>query len=106
MIILQALPKDIGGSPDSARYHFRRAVELSRGQRASPYVTLAQSVSVLTQNRTEFRELLEKALAVDPNRDPNQRLATLILQQQARQLLKREEDLFIPSPDAKPEDSR
>ena len=102
MILLQALPKDMGGSPDSARYHFRRAVELSKGQRASPYVTLAQSVSVLTQNRAEFRELLEKALAVDPNRDPNQRLATLVLQQQARQLLKREDDLFIPAPNAKP----
>lgn len=106
MIILEALPKEMGGSPDSARYHFRRAVELSKGQRASPYVTLAQNVSVLTQNRTEFRELLQKALAVDPNRDPNQRLSTLVLQQQARQLLKREEDLFIPSPNAKPEDSR
>jgi tetratricopeptide (TPR) repeat protein len=102
MIILQALPKDMGGSPDSARHHFRRAVELSKGQRASPYVTLAQSVSVLTQNRAEFRELLEKALAVDPDRDPNQRLATLVLQQQARQLLKREDDLFIPAPHAKP----
>ena len=105
MIILEALPKDVGGSPERAREHFRRAVELSKGGKASPYVTLAQSVSVLTQNRTEFRELLEQALAVDPSRDPNQRLATLVLQHQARQLLKREDDLFIPSPDAK-EDPR
>jgi len=105
MILLDALPKDMGGSPDRAREHFRRAVELSRGHKASPYVTLAQSVSVLEQNRGEFRDLLDKALAVDPNLEPNQRLATLVVQQQARDLLKREDDLFLESGDQRaPED--
>jgi tetratricopeptide (TPR) repeat protein len=106
LIILESLPEAMGGSPKRARAHFERAVALSKGERASPYVTLAQSVSIQTQNRTEFRELLAKALAVDPDRDPNQRLATLILQQRARQLLKREELLFIESDEAKPEDSK
>lgn len=106
LIILEALPETMGGSPKRAREHFERAVTLSRGERASPYVTLAQSVSVMTQNRTEFRELLAKALAVDPDRDPNQRLATLILQQRARKLLGREDALFIESDDSKPEDSK
>ena len=103
MILLEALPKDVGGSPERAREHFRRAVELSGGETASPYVTLAQSVSVLTQNRAEFRELLGKALAVDPDRDLSRRLATLVLQQRARELLRREDDLFIPAPEAVPE---
>ena len=106
MILLEALPKDMGGSPERARQHFRRSVELSKGQKASPYVTLAQSVSVLTQNRREFRELLDKALAVDPNLDPSQRLATLIVQQQARDLLKREDDLFLESDDTSAKDRR
>ncbi|MGH7730592.1 MAG: TRAP transporter TatT component family protein [Candidatus Eiseniibacteriota bacterium] len=101
MIVLEALPKDMGGSPERAREHFQRAVELSKGRKASPYVTLAQSVSVLTQNRHEFRELLDKALAVDPNADPSQRLATLIVQQQARNLIQREDDLFLDDPSAK-----
>ena len=100
MILLDALPKDMGGSPESARRHFERAVTLSQGRKASPYVTLAQSISVLTQNRREFRDLLEKALAVDPNADPSQRLATLVVQQQARDLLEREDDLFLESEDA------
>jgi predicted anti-sigma-YlaC factor YlaD len=95
MIILEALPKDLGGSPERARVHFQRAVELSKGKKASPYLTLAQTVSVMTQNRGEFRELLEHALSVDPDRDPGNRLATLILQQNARALLKREDDLFL-----------
>jgi predicted anti-sigma-YlaC factor YlaD len=105
LIILESLPEAMGGSPKRARAHFERAVALSKGERASPYVTLAQTVSIQTQNRTEFRELLDKALAVDPDRNPNQRLATLILQQRARQLLKREEMLFIDD-DAKPEDHK
>ena len=106
MIILEALPEAMGGSAERARQHFQRAVDLSKGLKASPYVTLAQSVSVMTQNRSEFRELLEKALAVDPNRNPSQRLATLVLQQQARQLLKRGDALFFEPDDAKPKDSR
>jgi len=106
MILLEALPKDMGGSPERAREHFRRAVELSRGRKASPYVTLAQSISVLTQNRREFRELLDQALAVDPNVDPSQRLATLIVQQQARDLLKREDDLFLEADDTTAKDHK
>ena len=101
MIVLEALPEAMGGSPQRARQHFERAVALSRGMKASPYVTLASTVSVMTQNRAEFQELLEKALAVDPDRDPTRRLETLILQQKARALLQRADDLFIDS--AKPE---
>src|SRR6185436_8661798 len=39
MIILEALPKEMGGSPERARAHFHRAVQLSNGRKASPYVT-------------------------------------------------------------------
>ena len=95
MIVLDALPPAMGGSPDSARAHFERAVALSKGQRASPYITMAQSVSVMTQNRAEFDHLLRQALAVDPDRDPSQRLATIVLQRRARMLLGRENDLFL-----------
>ena len=95
MIVLEALPPAMGGSPDSARAHFERAVALSKGGRASPYVTMAQSVSVMTQNRGEFDRLLHQALAVDPDKDPSQRLATIVLQRRARMLLGRENDLFL-----------
>ncbi|MBI1795596.1 MAG: hypothetical protein HY076_00585 [Candidatus Eisenbacteria bacterium] len=100
MILLESLPEAMGGSPKRARAHFERAVQLSKGVKASPYVTLASSVSVMTQNRAEFRELLEKALAIDPDKDPAHRLETIILQRQARSLIQREDDLFIDS--AKP----
>ena len=106
MILLEALPKDMGGSPERARQHFERAVELSKGHKASPYVTLAQSVSVMTQSRKEFRELLGKALALDPNAVPSRRLETLIVQQQARDLLKREDELFLDSDDSNPKEPK
>lgn len=103
MILLEALPPAMGGSPDSARVHFERAVALSNGGRASPYVTMAQSVSVMTQNRAEFDHLLKQALAVDPDRDPAQRLETLVLQRRARMLLQREDDLFLDADTTKTE---
>jgi len=94
-IVLEALPAVMGGSVERAREHFRRAVELAKGMRAGPYVTLAQSVSVMTQNRSEFEDLLQKALAVDPNANPNLRLANLVVQRRARALLQRGDELFI-----------
>ncbi len=94
-IVLDALPPAMGGSTASARKHFQRAVELSNDTKPSPYVTLAQSVSVLEQNRAEFRQLLERALTFDPDRDPTQRLSTIVLQRKARALLDRQDEFFL-----------
>src|SRR5215831_6376637 len=94
-IVLDALPPAMGGSVESARKHFQRAVEISGDQRPSPYVTLAQSVSVLQQDRAEFRRLLQHALQFDPDKDPANRLATIVLQRKAKSLLERESDFFV-----------
>ena len=95
MIILEALPEAMGGSPKRAREHFERAVELSGGQSAMPYVILAEQVSVPAQNWREFEQLLGKSLDVDPDSEPSLRLANLIAQDRARWLLDRTEDLFF-----------
>lgn len=99
MIPLEALPTAMGGSLERARQHFTRARELSKDGRASVFVTLAENVSVQTQNKAEFRQLLDQALAVDPDRDSLQRLPTLISQRKARGLLLRIDDLFLDAPD-------
>jgi predicted anti-sigma-YlaC factor YlaD len=52
-------------------------------------------VSVLEQNRAEFRQLLERALTFDPDRDPTQRLSTIVLQRKARALLDRQDEFFL-----------
>jgi predicted anti-sigma-YlaC factor YlaD len=94
MISLESVPEIMGGSPDRARRHFERAVALSKGRSAGPYVTLAASVSVPAQDRAEFTRLLEQALAIDPDRHPPTRLANLIMQRRARHLLAHADDLF------------
>lgn len=88
-------PASAGGSVERARAHRDRAVVLSSGTRASVYVSWAESVSVQAQDRMEFLELLEKALAIDPDAHPEQRLANLIAQKRARWLLARADELFL-----------
>jgi predicted anti-sigma-YlaC factor YlaD len=78
-----------------SRKHFERAVELTRGQSASPYVALATTVSVSTQDHEEFEALLKKALAVDPDARPEWRLTNIVMQRRARWLLSREDELFV-----------
>jgi hypothetical protein len=95
LILLDALPEAMGGSEARARGHFARAVALSKDTKASPYVTLAQTVAVLKQDRGEFETLLNRALEFDPDRDPAQRLVTIVLQRKARALLEREDEFFL-----------
>jgi predicted anti-sigma-YlaC factor YlaD len=95
LVVLESLPAMMGGSVERARTHFQRAVELSKGGTPGPYVTMASSVSVTTQNRPEFEQLLGQALAIDPDREPSRRLATLIMQRRARELLRRADELFL-----------
>lgn len=95
MISLESVPAVMGGSEDGARAHFRRAIELADGRKAGPYVTLAAGIAVRNQDRAEFEELLEAALAVDPDAEPRFRLANLIAQRRARYLLARADQLFF-----------
>jgi predicted anti-sigma-YlaC factor YlaD len=84
-----------GAPEDRARRHFERAVELSHGLSAGPYVVYAESAAVQTQNVALFRSLLKKALAIDAGRLPEFRLANLLAQERARWLLSREDELFL-----------
>lgn len=86
----------VGGSLERAREHFDRARALSSGQRVSPFVTYAEVVSVGTQNRQEFVQLLNEALQIDVDKAPaEQRLANVLGQRRARWLLARVDDLFL-----------
>jgi predicted anti-sigma-YlaC factor YlaD len=78
-----------------SRKHFERAVELTSGQSAAPYVALATTVSVSTQDSAEFESLLKKALEVNPDARPEWRLTNLVMQRRARWLLAREDELFV-----------
>jgi hypothetical protein len=105
MIVLDALPEAMGGSETRARGHFARAVELSHDTKPGPYVTLAQTVTVLKQDRKEFRSLLEKALTFDPEKDPANRLATIVTERKARALLDRQDEFFLEDSDSSAPDT-
>ena len=94
-ITLESLGEVMGGSFDRARMHFARAVELSEGLDAGPYVSLATGVAVAEEDRAGFRELLDAALAIDPDEETSNRLLNLIAQKRARSLLDHIDDLFF-----------
>jgi predicted anti-sigma-YlaC factor YlaD len=83
------------GSIERARKHFARAVELSEGRRAGPFVSLAEKVSVKQQKAAEFHDLLNRALAIDVAERSPDRLANILMQRRARRLLKASSDLFL-----------
>jgi predicted anti-sigma-YlaC factor YlaD len=62
-------------------------------------------VSVQEQNRSEFRSLLERALAIDPAQYEEVQLLNLVAQRRARWLLGRIDELFLEeeAPDLKGE---
>ena len=88
-------PASGGGSVERARYHLKRALELSESHRAFPLVSFAETVSVAEQNREEFDSLLQQALAVNVDALPAARLSNAIAQTRARWLLDRTDELFI-----------
>jgi predicted anti-sigma-YlaC factor YlaD len=80
---------------DEAQRHFERAVLLSQGHKAGPYVAFAESVSVARQDRREFVTNLQQALAVDMTAQPQWRLENRVMQRRARWLLSQVDQLFI-----------
>ncbi len=85
----------MGGSPERAQKHFHRAVTLTQGKKASPYVALASSVAVRQQDHKMFKELLHKALEIDTDAVPKWRLANILAQEKAKWLLDHSPDLFL-----------
>ena len=77
-----------------ARRHFDRAVELTQGQQVAPYVALAEAVCVAKQDRVQFEALLHRALAINVETRPEWKLANVVMQNRARWLLARTDQLF------------
>jgi predicted anti-sigma-YlaC factor YlaD len=84
-----------GDASVRSRQHFDRAMVLSQGRQAGPLVALAEAVSIKTQNVEEFKALLNRALAVKVEAQPESRLVNLVMQRRARWLLQHLDDLFL-----------
>ncbi|MFP4484235.1 MAG: TRAP transporter TatT component family protein [Spirochaetaceae bacterium] len=90
-----SLPAGLGGDRAKAREHFERAEEIADGKKASPYVSLATAVSIPEQNVSEFRDLMNKALAIDVELYPEYRLINTIKQREAAWYLDSIERFFV-----------
>jgi len=90
-----SMPDYMGGDFAKARYHFKKAVELSKGKLTSPYLSLATSVSINEQNVEEFKSLLNKLLEIDPDIDKENRLLNTLNLRKARWYLEHIDDFFI-----------
>jgi predicted anti-sigma-YlaC factor YlaD len=89
-------PEAMGGSVERARHHMERAMALAAGKKISPLVTFAGTVSVRTQDRKGFLDLLDRALAFDArSAAPEHRMGNLVSQRRARWLKGRVDELFL-----------
>jgi len=95
MITLDSLPAMLGGSPERAKKHFDRAVELQHGLSPGPYVAYALGIDTQDpQNKEDFVAKMKLALAIDPDQDPDTRLVTILTQRRAKALLEQIDTIF------------
>ncbi len=92
----------VADSAERALEHFDRVVGVTRGRKASPYVSLASSVAVRKQDYKMFEDLLNKALAIDPDTMPEWRLANTLAQEKAQWLLDNSAGLFLDCEETDP----
>ena len=84
-----------GGDITKAEMHFKRAMELNNGSSIGPLVSLAETVCVRQQDRKRFKKLLTQTLEFDVDHFPEKRLANILAQRRASELLSRIDQLFF-----------
>lgn len=89
------LPPSMGGSEKLAREYCDSALANCNLTKASPYIGLATTVCVRNQNVAEFKELLNKALTVDLEKGPQNKLANILSKQRAQFMLNNIDNLFL-----------
>jgi len=90
-----SLPDYLGGNAAKSREYFAKAQALSGRSDTSALMALATTVSVKEQNAAEFKDLLGRVLAFDPDSSPENRLVNILNQRKARWLLEHISDYFV-----------
>jgi predicted anti-sigma-YlaC factor YlaD len=107
LINIEAARSDVKPEEIRARIdrHYEQALRLSGGRRASLFVSYAENSAIPAQNRARFKEMLDRALRIDPDQHPETRLANLMAQRRARWFLGRIDELFLEaSPEGQAKD--
>ena len=89
-----ALPAALGGSPEKALYHFDRALTLSQGQALMVYVQKARFYARQIFDRQLYESLLNQALTLPVDSNPDLILQNTAARKLARKLLE-ETDVFF-----------
>ena len=98
MITVESQGEALGGSEERAMKHFTRAVELQQNLSPGPYVSLAMGIAKAKQDAGQFEKLLKQALDIDPEKDPANRLVTLLTKKRAQVLLDHIDDIILKRP--------
>jgi len=86
-------PESLGGKPASAREHFERAIEISRGRNLMAKVLFAEHYARLVYDRDLHDRLLQEVLAADPHAG-DLTLSNALAQRRARSLQASADDYF------------
>lgn len=93
--ILATVPKNLGGKPDSARYHFEKCFAIGQNKFLLPHLYMAKSYCVQVQDRELFQRLLSAVDTTSLDVLPEQRLVNAIAKRKAKKLAERIDDLFF-----------
>jgi predicted anti-sigma-YlaC factor YlaD len=97
MITYEPIRQGVEGDPYvRSREQFAKAVEQSDGKLAGPYVSLAEAVCIPTEARAEYLQLLDQAMAIDPDAAIESRLVNIIMRERAAWLKAHVDDYFLP----------
>jgi predicted anti-sigma-YlaC factor YlaD len=88
------VPESMGGDRAKAKEAWKKGFAYNKGQTPGPWLTYALTFSLPEGNKEEFRDCLNKALAIDVNAHPESRLQSVLAQQKARWYLDRIDSLF------------
>lgn len=90
-----AAPDSLGGGLEKAEAAYNKALELSKGKNPSIYVTYAVSFCIPKQDNGGFDEAVKKALGIDGETQPDNKLQITLSQNYAKWLKEHKEDFIL-----------
>ena len=93
--ILATTPKNLGGKPDSAKYHFEKCFEIGKNRFVLPHLYMAKSYCVQVQDKELFQKLLTTIEEAPLDSLPEQRLVNAIAKRKAKKLAEKIDELFF-----------
>lgn len=95
MSFYAAAPDSLGGGRDKALEAYEKALQYSLGTNPGTHISFARSFCIPAQDGAGFDAALEKALAIDPESQPDNRLVLTIARTQALWLKEHKADFIL-----------